>query len=147
MESVLPDNFDEVAGRIGSQSFVSSLYRLENQHLSKSQVLEMAYQESLRNADSIVKEEDSRRLRLRIVMLESENDELHEQMALGDDRYDALEQEHADMRDQLEQAQMDALRHENDLRIQTREVNKLKVCEITTAGQHILIAHRLNWCQ
>jgi hypothetical protein len=63
------------------------------QHLSKAQCLEIAYQETLRSTDMIIKDEGARRLRLQILMLENENDDLHEQLALGDDRIDVLEQE------------------------------------------------------
>jgi hypothetical protein len=87
----------------------------------------MTYQETLRNTDMIVKDEGARRLRLRILMLENENDDLHEQLALGDDRIDVLEQESEELTGQLGQAQEDACRQEAELRIQTRELQNLKV--------------------
>lgn len=86
----------------------------------------MAYEETLRNADLIIKDEGVRRLRLRILMLENENDDLHEQLALGDDRVDALEQESDELRTQLEQAQQSLSRQENELRAQARELNNLR---------------------
>ena len=67
----------------------------------------MAYRETLRNAELIIKDEGARRLRLRILMLENENDDLHEQLALGDDRIDVLEQENQEIRSQLDRAQED----------------------------------------
>jgi hypothetical protein len=87
----------------------------------------MAYQETLRNSDLIIKDESARRLRLRILLLENENDDLHEQLALADDRIDGLEQEGEDVRTQLELAQEDSSRHEAELRSQTRELKTLKV--------------------
>jgi chromosome segregation ATPase len=60
-------------------------------------------------------------------MLENENDDLHEQLALGDDRIDVLEQENQEIRSQLDRAQEDVLRQENELRTQSRELNNLKV--------------------
>ncbi|TVY58810.1 hypothetical protein LCER1_G000565 [Lachnellula cervina] len=93
--------------------------------------LEVAYQEALRNTDSIVKDEAARRLRLRILMLENENDDLHEQLALGDDRIDVLEQEGDELREQLERAQDETQRHEADARVQTRELNNLRA-ELTS---------------
>ena len=87
----------------------------------------MAYQESLRHADLIVKDEGARRLRLRVLMLENENDDLHEQLALGDDRIELLEQEGDELRSYLESAQEDASRFQNELRVQTRELNNMKV--------------------
>jgi hypothetical protein len=89
----------------------------------------MAYQESLRNADLIVKDEGARRLRLRVLMLENENDDLHEQLALGDDRIELLEQEGDELRSYLESAQENASRFENELRVQTRELNNMKVSQ------------------
>jgi hypothetical protein len=66
-------------------------------------------------------------LRLRILLLEGENDELHEQLALADDRIDVLEQESEELQGQYEQIQEDAHHHESELRVQTRELNNLKV--------------------
>ena len=90
------------------------------------QCLEMKYQATLRNSELIIKDEGSRRLRLRILLLENENDELHEQLALDDDRIDALEQEGEDLRAQLERALEEASRHESASRVQARELNNLK---------------------
>jgi hypothetical protein len=61
-------------------------------------------------------------------MLENENDDLHEQLALGDDRVDALEQEDEELRSALARAQEECSRQEADMRIQAREVNNLRVC-------------------
>lgn len=75
----------------------------------------------------IIKDESARRLRLRILLLENENDELHEQLALADDRIDELEQEGEDVRQQLDRLQEETSRHEAESRSQTRELNHLKV--------------------
>lgn len=87
----------------------------------------MAYQETLRNADIIIKDESARRLRLRILLLENENDDLHEQLALADDRIDGLERDGDEVRAQLEGAQEDSNQHETELRNQSRELKNLKV--------------------
>ena len=108
------------------------------QHLSKVQCLEMAYQETLRNTDVIIKDEGARRLRLRILMLENENDDLHEQLALGDDRIDVLEQEGGELRGLLEQAQEDVCRQETEIRTQTRELQNLKVGITMSGAERIL---------
>lgn len=104
------------------------------QHLTKSQVLEMAYQETLRSADMIVKDESARRLRLRILLLENENDELHEQLALADDKIDGLEQEGDELRSNLEVTQEDSNQHENELRNLTRELKNLKVFQTVASS-------------
>lgn len=103
------------------------------QRLSKTQCLEMAYQENLRNTDMIIKDESARRLRLRILMLENENDELHEQLALGDDRNDLLEQSAEELRVQLSNTEEDLRRQEADLRVQAKELSNLKVNTVNTA--------------
>ena len=93
----------------------------------KSQALELAYEETLLKSDLIVRDEGARRLRLRILLLEAENDGLHEQLALADDRIDVLEQEAEELRAEFERAHEDAHYHESELRVQTRELNNLKV--------------------
>ncbi|TVY81503.1 hypothetical protein LSUE1_G001212 [Lachnellula suecica] len=100
-------------------------------HLSKTQSLEAAYQEALRNTDMIVKDEGARRLRLRILMLENENDDLHEQLALSDDRVDVLEAQGDELREQLERVEDDAQRHEADARVQARELSNVRA-ELTS---------------
>ncbi|KAH7350905.1 hypothetical protein BKA65DRAFT_525207 [Rhexocercosporidium sp. MPI-PUGE-AT-0058] len=100
-------------------------------HLSKTQSLELAYQQNLRNTEMIMKDEGARRLRLRILLLENENDELHEQLAVGDDRNDLLEQTTAELREQLSDTQEDFRRQEAELRVQGRELNNLKA-ELTS---------------
>jgi len=59
-------------------------------------------------------------------MLENENDDLHEQLALGDDRIEVLEHESDELREQLERAQDEIERHEADARAHTRELNNLR---------------------
>jgi hypothetical protein len=75
----------------------------------------------------VIKEEGSRRLRLRILLLEEENDELHEQLAIADDRIDDLEQECKDLREQIDYFEAESHRQETQLRIKVRELNNIKV--------------------
>ncbi len=103
------------------------------QSLSKTQSLEIAYKENLRNTDMIIIDEGARRLRLRILMLENENDELHEQLALGDDRNDLLEQSAEKLRVQLSDTQEDLRRKEAESRVQARELSNLKVNIVNSA--------------
>lgn len=88
--------------------------------------MELAYKETLRNTDLIIKDEGARRLRLRILMLETENDELHEQLSAGDDRIDVLEQDSEDLSAQLANAQEQIAQLEAQIRTQTREMSNLK---------------------
>jgi hypothetical protein len=89
--------------------------------------LELAYEQSLRNSDLIVKEEGARRLRLQILLLEDENDELHEHLAVQDDSIDRLELERAELQVQLDHADAESRHYEGELRLQARELNNLKV--------------------
>jgi septal ring factor EnvC (AmiA/AmiB activator) len=98
-----------------------------SQHLTKSEALELAYEQSLLKTELVVKDEGARRLRLRILLLEGENDDLHEQLALADDRIDVLEQEGGELRGQIEQIEEDARHQEAELRANTRELTILKV--------------------
>jgi peptidoglycan hydrolase CwlO-like protein len=94
----------------------------------------MAYEEALRNTDMIIRDEGSRRLRLRILMLENENDDLHEQLALGDDRIDVREQEIEELRGQLGYAQEEICRQEAELRTRARELQNLKASSLLSSA-------------
>lgn len=107
----------------------------------KSQCLELAYQEALQNTELIVKDEASRRLRLQVLLLENEADELHLQLATGDERIDGLEEENEDLRARLDQAQEDVKRVETDLRLQTRELNNIKVLKIPWVYLNVMLIH------
>ncbi|KAH8820981.1 hypothetical protein F5884DRAFT_766082 [Xylogone sp. PMI_703] len=93
----------------------------------KSQCLEVAYQESLRKTDMIVQDEAARRLRLQILLLENQNDELHEQLAVGEERIDGLEEEGERLQLELQAAQDYSSHYANELRLKERELNNLKV--------------------
>lgn len=100
---------------------------MSSQHVTKSNQLEFAYQESIRKCELILSDESVRRLRLRVLLLENENDDLHDQLSLEDDRIDDLEQENADLLRQLEQSEMKSHRKDSELRTHTRELSNLKV--------------------
>jgi hypothetical protein len=97
------------------------------QDLSTTYSLELAYQETLRKSGFIIQDEAARRLRLQILLLEDENDELHEQLAIEDDRIDELERGCVELQRQVEQAEATSHCYESELRIKTRELSNLKV--------------------
>ena len=82
----------------------------------------------MHKTEFIIKDEDARRLRLRILLLENENEDLHEQLAVADDRIDGLEQEGDEVRAELDNTRDDLQRQEQESRIQARELNIMKVC-------------------
>lgn len=89
--------------------------------------LELAYEKSLRQTDIVFGIESARQSRVRIFLLEDETDDLHEQLALGDDRIHVLEKSVQNVQDQLEIASGNLLRTQSDFRVRTREVETLKV--------------------
>lgn len=104
-----------------------SKHSIDDHHVSKLHQLEMAYQESLRSIESVVKDENNRRLRLQILTLGDDNDDLCEHVTRVEDRYDALEQDYGEMQNQLAQSREDSARYENELRVHMRELSILKV--------------------
>jgi predicted RNase H-like nuclease (RuvC/YqgF family) len=66
-------------------------------------------------------------LRLRILLLEDENDELHEQLAIEDDRVDNLGEECSELRKQVEKAEIEKQRRETELKTRAREISNLRV--------------------
>ncbi|RAL59355.1 hypothetical protein DID88_006845 [Monilinia fructigena] len=106
--------------------------------LMKSQCLELAYQEALQNTELIVKDEASRRLRLQILLLENENDDMHAQLAAGEDRMDGLEEGNEDLQARLDQAEEDAKKMEAEMRVQTRELKNVKAELKSMSGVAVL---------
>ena len=122
-------------------AFLLILEVLQMQQLLDTRSLELAYEKSLRQTNIIYEIESARQLRVRILLLEDENDDLHEQLALGDNRIDILERSVQDVQDQLEIAGESLQRVQSDLRMKTREVETLKVilqcnAPITTAADN-----------
>lgn len=60
-------------------------------------------------------------------MLEHDNDDLQQQLILENDNADGLEQETEEQRIKLASAQEEIKRQETQLRLQTRELNNIKV--------------------
>lgn len=90
-------------------------------------MLEALYQETLHETELVVKDEDSRRLRLRILLMEEEMADLNEQLSGDDERITDLEQERDDLKTQLEEGEEEARRIDGNLRMSSREINGLKV--------------------
>jgi predicted nucleic acid-binding Zn-ribbon protein len=89
--------------------------------------LELEYEESIRKTDCIIKDEETRRLRLKILLLEDENNNLHNQLAFEDDRVDGLECEIVDLQKKLEETDAESHRYQGEIWSQARELNNMKV--------------------
>ena len=89
--------------------------------------LEIAYNQACGNVERVCESEKARYLRLQILLLENENNELYNQLAQADGRIDDLESFASGERLECETAmgQVDSVHME--LRIQNREVETLKV--------------------
>ncbi|KAL3424365.1 hypothetical protein PVAG01_03646 [Phlyctema vagabunda] len=95
--------------------------------LSKSQRLEQAYDQVTHTVQLVGKDEDARRLRVRMLLLEHDNNDLHYQLAQADDRMDDLAQDREELRTQLDETIEIAAALENEMRSQTREITNLKI--------------------
>lgn len=91
------------------------------------QLLELQHEVSLASAEIIHKEEDSRRLRVRLLVQEEANDDLQDRLAITNDRIYELEKTRADLQAQLEQVEGVARQIEADVRAKVREIDTLKV--------------------
>ena len=91
------------------------------------QLLESQHEVSLASEEIIHKEEDSRRLRVRLLIQEEANDGLQDRLAMTDDRIYELEEARSDLQAQLEQVEGVAHQIEADLRAKGREIDTLKV--------------------
>lgn len=89
--------------------------------------LALAYEKSLRQTDIVYVEERSRQLRLQTLLLEDENDQLHEQLAQSDGRSDGLNTLCSELQGSLDATQGSLEMAQSDLRLRLREIETLKV--------------------
>ena len=89
--------------------------------------LELAYEKSLRQTDVVYDEEKMRQLRLHILLLEDDNDHLHEQLTQGDDRIDELDRLASELQDSRDAVRGSLETAQSDLRLKSREIETLKV--------------------
>ena len=100
---------------------------MQIQQLLKTHALEVAYERCLFQSELIYEEEKARQLRLNLILLEDNNDELQEQLLIEDRRNGDLETSMEDVQNRLEAVQSEAERLRSDLRMKNREVENLKV--------------------
>lgn len=89
--------------------------------------LALAYEKSLKQTDVVYFDERMRQLRLQILLLEDENDQLLEQLAQGDDRIDGLNTLCSELQGRLHATQGSFDTAQSDLRLRLREIETLKV--------------------
>lgn len=97
------------------------------QQTSTTRSLAHAYEKNAHEINAIIAEEHARRLRLRVFMLEDENDDLHDQLSQEDERAELIEKEVEELQHRLEESEEDCQRTQANLRVQTRDMDTLRV--------------------
>lgn len=92
-----------------------------------TRALEVAYERTFLETRSIYNEEEARRFRVQLLLLEDEKDDLHSQLAQSDQRVDLLENNEIRVQNQLTMAAKNLEKARLDLRANSRENELLKV--------------------
>jgi 21S rRNA (uridine2791-2'-O)-methyltransferase len=87
----------------------------------------MKYRHAVHECDLLVKEEETRRLKLRSMVLGDETSALKDQLVLKETRIKELVEQVDDIRSQLDGAQEKSRRQDNLMQSQAREISNLKV--------------------
>ncbi|MCJ1382598.1 hypothetical protein MMC17_005711 [Xylographa soralifera] len=98
----------------------------EMQQLLKAHALRIAYEKCLFQSELLYEEEKERQLRLKLLLLEDDNDELQEQLSIEDRRNGDLETSMEDIQSRLRTMENEAERLRGELRMKNREVDTLK---------------------
>ena len=111
-----------------------------------TQSLESVYEMTIRQFEQLCQEEEARKLHLRILLLEYENDDLNDQLVEEDDRVEELERHRQGMQTQIDTMEEDLERVRSELRLRVREVENLKVaCSAQTMNMVCLSPTRLKF--
>ena len=106
---------------------MSSLRFLQFQQQLQTLTFELNHERSIRSVEAVSKDEDIRKLRLQLLLLEDENEELHNQLVSEEERSDNLEQDRDDALLRVGELGTELQEATNDIRLQTRELESLKV--------------------
>lgn len=90
-------------------------------------LLDKQYQDTMHRTDIVVKDEEARRLKLRVMVLRDEAGALRDQLADKDSKIRKLSQQHEDLCVQLERVNQTCANQESQLRSQARQQAELKV--------------------
>ncbi|KAI9732869.1 MAG: hypothetical protein M1834_003809 [Cirrosporium novae-zelandiae] len=105
--------------------------------------LELAYEKYIRYTEVTCEEEKARQLRVRILLLQDENNDLHDQLAQADEQVDGFEESEEQLRGQLEGTEQDLQRTQNELRMKTREA-ELRAMNGVSADSAKLLTEKLT---
>ncbi|OQU94674.1 hypothetical protein CLAIMM_01004 [Cladophialophora immunda] len=92
----------------------------------QSTKLELNYERALRDAERIYEEERVRGLRIQLLLLEHENDELQEQAESGEDEQHHLQEVNEELNGRLADAEADFQQAQMDLKARLRDLEYLK---------------------
>ncbi|KAJ9667828.1 hypothetical protein H2201_002014 [Coniosporium apollinis] len=87
---------------------------------------ELNYERSKHNVESVAKEEDIRKLRFQLLLLEDENDELHAQLGEEEAHADGLQLNLDETLGALEEVKAEKQRVVSELRMRARELDTIK---------------------
>lgn len=90
-------------------------------------MLDVKYRGAMHQTDLIVKDEEARRLKLRVIVLRDEVAVLRDQLAEKDDRISNLSQQYEDICAQLGRMNQTCQDQADQLRLQARQYSDLKV--------------------
>jgi chromosome segregation ATPase len=100
---------------------------LQLQHALRTANLELNLACSKHSVEVVAKDEDVRKLRFQLQLLDDENDELTNKLIEEEARSDGLETALDEALAQLDQLQADKEGLQNEMRTKSRELNNLKV--------------------
>lgn len=90
----------------------------------------MAYAKTVGQLNEVEQEEEARLLRVRIILLEHENEELHEQLAEEDDRTIKLDKQLEKVETRYNEAISNITLLKDALRTKNKEVESLEVSRV-----------------
>ena len=94
--------------------------------MSDSRALESAYERSLQEFENVLRDEKARQLRLQMLLLRDENDDLSAQLATDDEHLEELVAYCKNIETQLEITGDGLQTAQSNMRIKMREIETLK---------------------
>ena len=120
-------NYDHVRDMFVLMTILLINYIKQVQQNFSCCALELAYEKSLQRSEALYEGERTRRLRTQILLLEHNNDTLHEQLIQDEERIGELTEVGEDLKSQLMRAHNSLDNSHSDLRLKSREIETLKV--------------------
>jgi len=96
--------------------------------------LELSYERSSRTVQEILKDEDIRRLKYQLLVLEEDRDELIEQLEREEQRCDNLELDLSDVSARCDELEAENVRLNEELRVKLREGSTMRVRLVRSHG-------------